>query len=55
MTPSRLRIVPDTQEVVDIAALIRADIKERNWAAVHVQADKRPFLLLPERRKWRWS
>ena len=41
---------------VDITALNRAAILERDWSACHVAGDKGPRINLPEkRRKWGYS
>lgn len=39
---------------VDIHAKARAAILERDWASVHVAADKRRPIELPDQRKWGW-
>jgi hypothetical protein len=45
--------VPDRP--VDITLAMRDEIKARNWAAVHIAADRRPFLALGDFRRWRYS
>jgi hypothetical protein len=42
------------EEPIDICALNRADILERDWSAVHVAADKRPAITLGDRVKRTW-
>ena len=52
----RLHAVPAASEPLDITALNRAAILERDWSACHVAGDKGPRINLPEkRRKWGWS
>jgi hypothetical protein len=54
---ARLRSVPQQQpeQPVDITLALRADIKARDWAAVHVAGDRRAPVFLPDcvRRAWR--
>jgi hypothetical protein len=49
-TSVRLRLV-----CKDVTALLRAEIEARDWSAVHVAADRRKPVDLPEfnRRVWR--
>jgi hypothetical protein len=52
----RLKVVPAVPDrPVDITLAMRDEIKARNWAAVHIAADKRPFLDLGDSRRWRYS
>lgn len=53
-TKPKLRIVAKTHRPVDITALIRAEIQERDWERVHVQGQRNPPLDLPDRPKGRW-
>jgi flagellar basal body P-ring protein FlgI len=56
MTVRNLKLVePVPDRPVDITLAIRDEIKARNWAAVHIAADRRPFLALGETKKWRYS
>jgi hypothetical protein len=42
MKPSKLRVVAEADEQsVDITMLNRADIKARDWARCHIEADRR--------------
>lgn len=54
MTRTNLRVVAPTEEPIDIAALNRADIRERDWAAVHVAGDRAKPLPMWERVKRTW-
>lgn len=53
MTARNLRVV--RPERIDITALMRAEIRARDWDAVHIAADRRSPIYLPEfvRRVWR--
>lgn len=51
-----LKIIKTTHRPVDITALLHADIAKRDWASVHVAADKREPVDILEtrlRRTWR--
>jgi hypothetical protein len=52
-SPLKLRIVEEP--LIDIGALIRADAKSRDWAAVHIRGDRNPPLGFFDRvrRTWR--
>jgi hypothetical protein len=52
MTRPRLAIVTD--EPIDIAAAIRADILMRDWSACHVAGDRAVPLRIGERVKRMW-
>jgi hypothetical protein len=53
MTPHpRMRVV--SEEPLDITLAMRADIKARDWARVHVAADRREPISLGERVKRVW-
>jgi hypothetical protein len=51
-----LAIVPDETRdpPIDVTALLRAEIKARNWAKVHIDADRRApvYLAEPVKRTW---
>jgi hypothetical protein len=52
---TKLRAVPDSpSEPVNIYASWRAEIEARDWASVHVAADRREAIALPDpvRRWW---
>lgn len=53
-TNPKLRVVKETHRVVDITALLRADITERDWTAVHVNGDRSAGVDLPDRPKRVW-
>lgn len=56
MTRPALKAVPDAREErIDVTALIRADIRQRDWAAVHVAADRRPFVAWADAPKRIWA
>lgn len=39
--------------MIDIYAEDRARIRERDWGRVHLEGDRAPPLVLPDRRRWR--
>lgn len=50
-----LRVVEsDPEQPADITALLRADINRRDWAGMHIAADRRPFISLMPARRWRY-
>jgi hypothetical protein len=51
-----LAIVPDATDgpPIDITALNRADIKARNWSAVHIAADRRQPVAIEDCKKRTW-
>jgi hypothetical protein len=51
---SHLRAVKDEAPRIDICALNRADIAERDWSAVMIAGDKAPAIALPDLRKRMW-
>jgi hypothetical protein len=59
MTARNLKLVEPAPEPpapnLDYEWKERQRIKARNWAAVHIAADRRPFLALGETKKWRYS
>ena len=54
MKPSLAIVTPDTTAPIDIAALQRADIKKRDWSAMHIAADRRPPVEIEAPRKRTW-
>jgi hypothetical protein len=54
MARTNLRIIAPADEALDIAALNRADIEKRDWAAVHVAGDRRAPVFLPDSVKRWW-
>ena len=48
----KLSVVEDRPK--DITALLHAEIAARDWAAMHVAADKRGPVFLPDRVKRPW-
>jgi len=59
MTARNLKLVEPAREPpapnLDYEWQERKRIRERNWAKVHVAADRRPFLALGDSRRWRYS
>ena len=54
MAKPDLKIIKATHRVVDITALLRADIAKIDWDAVHIRAGRRDPVDIPETRKgWR--
>lgn len=55
MKPARhLTIVAERPPAVDLYVNWRADIRARDWAAVHIAADKRQPIELAPARRWGW-
>lgn len=51
----KLRVVKsDPEPPKDITGLLRADIAKRDWARVHIAADRRAPIAIGERRPWRY-
>lgn len=49
-----LKIIRATHRPVDITALLRADIEERDWDQVHIRANRNPPLDIADRPKRSW-
>lgn len=54
VTAPNLRVVADPPEAVDLYANWKADIAARDWSAMHVAADKRRPIDLPDAPKRAW-
>lgn len=54
MPPKLHAVAPPQEAPLDITLALRADIAPRDWAAVHIAADRRAPLMLGERPKRLW-
>ena len=56
-----LRLIPTAPEPTpqdapkDITAMLRAEIRARNWAAVHIAGDRRQPLFIADAPKRTWA
>lgn len=52
MGKPKLRIVEEAP--ADVTALLRKDIEARDWSKVHIAADRREPVIIPDRIKRTW-
>lgn len=52
--PPELHIIKTTHRPVDITALLRAEIEQRDWSKCHVAGDRNPPLDIADRPKRGW-